>query len=920
MVKVHASGILRRSTESRAVHDFLSSTERQPTGLIVEGEAGIGKTTIWLETIDQARDRGFRVLSARVGQAESVLAYAALADLLSAVDPETIAGLPDVQRLAIDRVLLRAGGDGPATDQHAVAAAFAAVLRFMSEDAPLLVAIDDVQWLDPSSKAVLAFAARRLDSRIGVLATERCDPDCGDAMTWLQLARPGGIERIRVGHLSLGGLHALISARLGRTFPRPTMVRIAEISGGNPFYALELAHAMHAGSTRAQPHLPSTLAELMRLRIGSLDGPAGDALLAAACMANPTVEMLSDVLGMSADDTADLLDEAEVKGILAIDGNSVRFSHPLLAQSVYTEAKPARRRAMHRRLSETVVLPELKARHMALASASADAETLKALDNAADVARDRGAPAAAAELLELAISLGGDSASRRVRAAKYHFKAGDAERAGVLLDQTIGELKPGPLRGTALSLRAAIHLYDDDYSRGASLLRQAMSDADSTPALKAHILMSLAITDVIAGEFENSLARAREAVEIAEESDSPLLQSQALAHFVNMHFQSGRGLDEKCLQRALDLENARDDAPTAFSASTINALSNALTGQLNVARRQMAAVRERCVERGAETDLTTMTGYSTLIEIWRGCFAEAAALAEDTVERAQQVGGPRAIALAARALVAAYAGREQDARADANDALRIVEQCRTPRLGELATTALGLLEVSLGRHKEALAVLRPLLDRYPMVPSTEILNATFVPDAVEALVALGRYDEAEPLIDKLERNGEALNRHWMLAISARCRAMVQAARGDIAAADRSIRSALAEHEKLAMPFELARTQLLAGQLERRQRQKEAATTMLREALAAFERMGAALWADRARAELARVNVSPTRDMSLTQTERRVAELAAEGNTNRDIASALFVSPKTVEAHLARIYRKLKINSRAELGRIIGNQG
>jgi DNA-binding CsgD family transcriptional regulator len=173
------------------------------------------------------------------------------------------------------------------------------------------------------------------------------------------------------------------------------------------------------------------------------------------------------------------------------------------------------------------------------------------------------------------------------------------------------------------------------------------------------------------------------------------------------------------------------------------------------------------------------------------------------------------------------------------------------------------------------------------------------------------------LIEALECNGRRLDRPWMLAIGARCRSMWLAARGDVEAAARTAHDAMAQHDRLPMPFERARTQLLLGQLQRRQRQKERARATLREALQAFEAMGTPLWANRARAELARADVVPTDSLALTPSERRVAELAASGMTNRDVAAALFISPKTVEANLARIYRKLGIKSRAELGRIIG---
>ena len=231
---------------------------------------------------------------------------------------------------------------------------------------------------------------------------------------------------------------------------------------------------------------------------------------------------------------------------------------------------------------------------------------------------------------------------------------------------------------------------------------------------------------------------------------------------------------------------------------------------------------------------------------------------------------------------------------------------------------LGFLDVSLGNYEAAIKTLEPLMLMLEMVPdSTEVINASYVPDAAEALIHLGRLTEAEPMIAALERNGQRLDRPWMKAVGARCRAMLLAARGDVVAADRAVELALSEHDRLPMPFERARTQLLAGQLQRRQRQKDQAATTLREALKTFEDLDTPLWADRARAELARADVGTRRMSSLSPSEQRVAELAASGKTNRDVAAELFISPKTVESNLARIYRKLGIHSRAELGRHMG---
>jgi DNA-binding CsgD family transcriptional regulator len=275
------------------------------------------------------------------------------------------------------------------------------------------------------------------------------------------------------------------------------------------------------------------------------------------------------------------------------------------------------------------------------------------------------------------------------------------------------------------------------------------------------------------------------------------------------------------------------------------------------------------------------------------------------------------IAHAGRAIVAAYTGRERNARAEAHASIEVANRCGSTRLADLSVTALGFLEVSLGNYAEALRVLRPLIDRSSTLPGTEIIIAAFIPDAVEAMIALGNISEAAPLIDGLEHNGRHLDRPWMLAVGARCRSMWLAAQGDVEAATRMAQEAMAEHDRLAMPFETARTQLLLGKLQHRRRLNEAATVTLGEALRAFEHKGTPSWANRARGELADTKSSAAQHMELTPSEQCIAELAASGMTNRDVATRLSISLKTVEANLTRIYRKLGIQSRAELGQRMG---
>ena len=911
------SDVIGRSVELSALGEFLHAASDHPAAFVIEGEAGIGKTTLWLAALKRADESGFRVLSARVGQSESALPYAAIADLLSGVPPELLTNLPAVQRISLDRLLLRATNEGPPTEQRIVASALVALVRALTEEAPVLVAIDDAQWLDQYSLAVLSFATRRFKRRIGLLVTERLDAEIGSA-SWLRLAHPDAVDRMRIGPLSLGRLHALISARLGQSLSRPNMMRILESSGGNPFYALELARTLGAPSTGSESVLPASLAELMRRRIGHLDQDSQDVLLAAACVANPSVELLAAATNNTVARITDLLDAPESDRIIEIVGNRVRFAHPLIARSVIADSKPGRRRQIHRALANAIAAPELKARHMALASAGADAETLRALDAAATFARARGAPAAAAELLELTIELGSDTPSRRIRAAEHHFTSGDVNRARTLLESTIDHLRSGPLRSVALNLLAGVRMSDDAFIDATALLKRTLGEAGRHRTILIQTLMSLSFAHALSGEFDVSVQNARQAVVHAEKHGDPDRISQALALLVATSLLNGDDFDQASLQRALALEDPSAQLSIPLCASVVRALVLTSREELDEVRNVIHTVRLRSIDRGIEIAMMPLSCYCALIEIWRGDFVEAAELAQAAIEQADQIGGSRAIALTVRAVVAAHVGRESDARADAAAALTIARQSGSPRLAVWPTMSVGFLEVSLGRYAEALSTFQPLLGTRDTAPGSEITTVLCIPDAVEAMIALGRIADAEPLIEQLERDRTGL--FWMATAGARCRSMWLAARGDIVPASRLAHDAIVEHDRLLMPFERARTQLWLGQLQRRQRQKDAARATLSEALQTLEAMGTQLWAGRARDELAHLAVAPTRRLTLTESERHVAQLAASGMTNRDIAARLFISPKTVEAGLARVYRKLGIRTRAELGSHLDAEG
>lgn len=901
-------------TEWRAITTFLESAAARPSVLVIGGEAGIGKTTLWLSAVEHARDSGFHVLSARGGQAEAGLTYAVLADLLESVGRDVLDSLPHLQRVAVDRVLLADDGTGPSTDERVVASAFLTLLDRLADDAPVIVALDDVQWLDSSSQAVVAFATRRLRGRIGVLVTERTEADRRHGTEWLKLSRIDGVERISLGPLGHGDLRRVIASKLGRSFSRPTIMRIGELSGGNPFYALELARAIDAQASLADAALPGSLADLIRTRLDQFGGDTQTVLLAAASVGTPTVDLLAEVTQHAPERVVELLEVPETEGIVQIAGNRVRFSHPLLARGVYSVVGPARRRRMHRSLATVVRQPEMRARHLALAASSADPTTLLALDTAADAARLRGAPAAAAELLDLALDLGGDTPARRIHCADHHFRAGEAQRAGELLVPTVDHLPPGSLRAFALNLLASIRIYSDSLAEAVELLDRARLDAEEDRVLTVRILLSLSFASMYSGLLDAAVERSEEALELARTLSMPDLTSQVLAMSVLTRCTRGDGVDEESLQRALELEDLEADVPMQFRACAVRAITHAWTGALDAAREEARTVRQLCLARGAESDVMMFDAHTALADVWRGDFAAAEALAEDAIERAEHIDTQnlRGVALAIRATVHAHVGRAAEARADANAALAISREHDTPQLAIRALGTLGFLELSLGRPAEAVAAMQSLVDAFDVLPGNEMRNLDYLPNAIEALIATGRADVAEPMIAKLEDDGRRLDRPWMLATGARGRALWRAARGELDEAIRAAEEAMVQHDRLPMPFDRARTLLMLGQLRRRQRSRQAAADAFVEAAREFERIGATLWAETARREVDRTQAAVAAKDALTSTERRIAELATSGMTNRDIAATLFVSLKTVEANLTQTYRKLGIRSRAQL--------
>jgi len=911
-VAVTLPEVVGRDEELAAVDAFLEGD--LPAALLLAGEAGIGKTTVWRAGLQQARERGLRVLVCRPAESEARLSFAGLADLLGPVLGEVLDELPTVQRRALEAALLLSDDERQAPDQRTISTACLGALRRLAGEGRVLVAVDDVQWLDPPTALVLGFVARRLvDEPVGLLVAERV---VEEVQAPLGLARAElAVERVRLGPLTSGALHRLLRDQLGATLTRPALRRVHEASAGNPFYALELVRALEARGGRIQPGrplpVPQTLEAILRERLEALPVRAREVLAAAAALARPTESILEDTLA---------LELAAEEGIVELADGEVRFSHPLLASAAYASIGAAERRSLHRRLASAVTDPEERARHLALGAEEASEVVAGALDEAAREAAARGAPAAAAELAELAVRLTPTAArdrlrERRIEAAWYHLPAGDLAKSAAILERLAEEVPPGGARADALLLLASSQ---QSFERSLELAERARVEADGDHALVAKIECYIGEILVVQGAPERALEHARSALASAERAgDEPML---AIALSTVAWFETLMAVEPTpgLIERAVALEDARSHAEVSDSSSPSFALAMRLmfSGRLDEARARMRMSLDRAVSLGDEGALTAAYLHLAELEIRAGDWPLAARLAADGYECAEQLGREQDMSalLYAGALVAASLGRVDEARAAADRGTELSERCgdQAFRLQHLAV--LGFLDLSVGDAAAADRTLRPLAALLASSGRREPSIYGELPNAIEALVELGELEEARRLQVDLQARASRIDSPWSEAGAARCDGLIRAAEGDLDAALAAYDRALRVHARLPQPFDLGRTLLAKGAAQRRARHRRAARETLERAVGIFDGLGAVLWATKARAELARIGGRASSGDDLTPSEQRIAALVAEGKTNKEVAAILVVTERTVESALTQIYRKLDLRSRTELAR------
>ncbi|MFI5051808.1 MAG: AAA family ATPase [Acidimicrobiales bacterium] len=897
--------IVSREAELVALSHFLDEA-RSPSCFVISGTAGIGKTTLWEAGVEAARTRGRRVLTARTSEAEVALSFAAIADLLAGVDPEVFDALPAPQRLALDVALRRRDPAETGADPFAISAGFLGALTVVTERAPLLVAVDDAQWLDAPSADALAFAARRLPAdRTRFLLTRRHGRRPGIE----RALRPSLVERLEVPALSFGATSRVVSDQFGTALGRRHLRQVYETSQGNPLFALELARLLVAGGplgAGAEMPMPEMVDDVFGSRVRGLSAPVRRALLAVALSAGLTPTEVSELGDVEA------LEDAVTAGVLVVDGSTVRPTHPMLAAAARHQSGARQRRELHRDLAKVVGDLTLRARHRAISTVAPDEEVARAAAEAASVAAARGAVLDAEELGAHALRLTPVGASQRAERllalGGYYARADEMARVTGLLTSRMDELPPGRSRALA-------HLL--------------LGDAGDVPGEEIHLAHALAE----AGEdpVVRSLALAKQsrllsmsAAERIDEAETLALEAQSVARGADAAVADrvGTSLAWARVLRGRPVDDPASDvsaAPPSLSPpesrlDSQRAARLVYRGDLPAGRTIFARLLREADERGDQQTIRHRLQQLCELETRAGNVAEARRLLSDLE------GGPawmhKVIARLHAVLAAVIGDRSTTARFAAvvfDEHSGFVQGW--DRLE--ATRALGtaaLLERDVATAVQCLGAVwdhtkRELVDEPGAFP--------VAPDLVEALVAVGDAAAARKVVERLRRLSIDQQHPWGLVSARRGAAAVALATQYTDKSARTLGDAADEYGSLGLGFERARTWLFLGERQRRARQRAEARHSLEMAVADFVQLGCAGWAAHSRTELDRVSGRrPTAEGQLTPSERQVADLAASGASNKEIATRLFVSVYTVEAHLTHTYAKLGVRSRAQLARLL----
>ena len=912
-----SAAVVGRDEELVEIRAFLARIEVGPSALVLSGEPGIGKTILWETGVDEGRRLLGNALVGRGSEAEASLSFAGLSDLLAPVFDDVAASLLPPRRRALEIALLRVEPDAEPPDPHAIGLAVLDALSALAERGPVLVALDDMQWLDRASAGVIQIALRRLrKERVGLLATLRTGPELTSPFELNRSFTEGQIEQLMIGPLSLGTVHALLKERLDLELTRPELARVQEATAGNPFFALEVGRELVRTGARPAPGkalpVPESLRELLGGRLARLPAETVDVMLQAASLVRPTVDVVSAAHG-DRDRVLQGLEAAAREGVVTLDESQIHFAHPLLASICYEQAPQWKRRAVHQALAGAVSDPEERARHRALGAEGPDAAVAAELDDAAERASARGATAAAAELYELSAGLTPDDPAlarrRRLRAATSYRLSGDGSKAATLLDRLLADVPSGVERSDLLFELGTT--FRADRLTALSLFDEALTQADDDDRRCARILASRSLQYLLAAEVPAALADARTALDRAERVGDPSLLAAVIARLGHAEVYAVEitpGLLERGaeLEERLHLRLEYYQSPRFFLARRLVAL-----GELDRACGILEEVLSDAEARGDEGTRVAALWYLAMVEWFAGRLQNAHEHAKAASELGELTQFSHALAWVGRvrAFISGDLGLVEEARTLGAEAIAFARASANETYVFSSLGALGRLELALGDPEAAGDYLRDVPERMTAMGMNDPSHA-IVPEAIEALVALGELELAGKYLDRYGVYADRSTSPLAMAWKERCRGLLAAAHGDFdtsfAAFEHALKPAVEPYR-----IERGRTLLCLGTVRRQAQQKRAAREALEQALAVFEELGAPLWAERARAELKRISGRSPASEGLTETERRVAALAAHGRTNKQIAAELYMGVSTVESHLSHVYRKLGVR-RAEL--------
>jgi DNA-binding CsgD family transcriptional regulator len=898
--------IVGRDAELRLL-DGIAPRLAQGAGqtLVIHGEAGIGKTTL-LDHLAGRCTEPIVVLRAAGAETEAELAFAALGDLLSPII-DGLASLPAAQKAALAGAL--ALGPPAPGERLAVCVATLGLLRARARRGPVLVLVDDLQWVDASSRQCLEFVARRAGAAIAVVVAAR-DPWRPPEGAWTQQLVLGPVDETSATELLRRHAPALAP---------PVAAVIAEAAAGNPLALVELPATLTPGQQAGIDALPLPLAPGDRLRqalaqrIEALDASTRTALLVAALDDSGDPAAIAAACGLVGT-AIERLVQPEAKGLLKLHRSRVIFTHPLIRGAVSAGATAAERRVAHGALAEAVD-GDRRVWHRAAAAFGPDETVAAELERVGGSAAARRAFASASAAYERAAALTGDRtvASRCLLAAgQAAGAAGSPDRAVSLLGDAANVTLDHEQHARAQHARGRIMAWSGSQRDATALLvEEAEHVAGSNPVLAATMLADAANACTHVNEYLTAEALVQRAAGLLGERGEPVERAPVLALLGWIRVLRGRAPQGRpLLQQAEQL--ARDLDPLGPHWPWQHLLLRALI-PLEELERAVTTGHDLC-ERARDGGALTILGGALLVSadaaFRLGDWRQADVLSREAIQVAGDAGQAAwlGFALSTHARLTAAQGLSGECREAMREARQLAEGAAITSGLRFVHGTLGFLALTLDDVEGAITHLAPIERILAGTGLEEPTLVPWAPDLVEAYARAGETRDARRVLRTLERQAATSGSSFAAAAAARCRGTLDARY------EPAFARALRAHNRRPMPFERARTLLAYGRRLHRANRRAAARERLREAELIFDELGAAGWAAQAQRELRAAGARRRRASrdALTAQEKRVVEIVCTGASNREVATQLFLSPKTIEFHLRQVYRKLSVHSRTEL--------